>query len=336
VSYFHKAIDVERERLESLLAKQESRVRVAFAQFVASATDEALIKRAADLIGQGDIEGALSLLDSHIVRLSSTLPAAYTAAATSEANALAPSLAQIAPTVSISFDPTNARAAMAMRANTLAFIVAFTAKQRAATRQAISAGFVDGAGTLDVARAFRDSIGLTPNQEAAVRSYRAALVANSKSALDRALRDRRFDRTVARAADTGEPLTPEQIDNMVSRYRARSLASRAETIARTEMVKTVAQGQEEGFRQNAEAAGVPDAAVDKAWNTTEDGRERDTHHEMNGQVVGLNEAFQSPSGATLRYPGDPDAPAEEVINCRCSRTFRINSARLAELVRQAA
>jgi hypothetical protein len=39
---------------------------------------------------------------------------------------------------------------------------------------------------------------------------------------------------------------------------------------------------------------------------------------MDGQERGLNEPFDSPSGAQLMYPGDPDAPAEEVINCRCA------------------
>ncbi|MDB5724627.1 MAG: putative head morphosis protein, partial [Novosphingobium sp.] len=48
-----------------------------------------------------------------------------------------------------------------------------------------------------------------------------------------------------------------------------------------------------------------------------DKRVRDTHRGMNHQTVGQNESFVSPSGARLRYPGDPLAPAAEIINCRC-------------------
>lgn len=41
---------------------------------------------------------------------------------------------------------------------------------------------------------------------------------------------------------------------------------------------------------------------------------RDTHAELDGKVALQGEYFP---GSPLRFPGDPSAPAEEVINCHC-------------------
>lgn len=43
-------------------------------------------------------------------------------------------------------------------------------------------------------------------------------------------------------------------------------------------------------------------------------RSRDTHIALNGKKAMAGEIFP---GSVLRYPGDPNAPAREVINCHC-------------------
>ena len=53
------------------------------------------------------------------------------------------------------------------------------------------------------------------------------------------------------------------------------------------------------------------------WNTVGDAKVRDTHAAMRGQIRYGNAPFNSPSGATLQFPGDPKAPAGERIHCRC-------------------
>jgi hypothetical protein len=70
---------------------------------------------------------------------------------------------------------------------------------------------------------------------------------------------------------------------------------------------------------NATMVGVAAAAGwhRKVWRTRRDNRVRDAHVSMEGQVQGLLEPFIAPGGAKLRYPGDPTAPIELVINCRC-------------------
>ncbi len=331
MNFFAKAaIDDDLARLDALLDSQEARVRQAFAGFVRDATDPQLVRAAVDFLARGDVEAALGLLDSHIARLAAVLPAVYQNAATAEVGALAATLGTLAPTVALSFDPTDTPAAMQMRENTLRFIREFTDAQRLATRQALTTGLETGGGTQANARAFRASIGLTANQEAHVASYRRRLDLGSRDALDRALRDRRYDRSVERAAAGGAPLSRDQVDRMVARYRARYLAYRAETIARTETGRSISQAREEALRQNLAATGVADRFVDQTWRTTMDGRERTTHRLMNGQTVPLGQAFLSPSGALLRYPCDPRAPAAETVNCRCHRTFKINTQALSQ------
>lgn len=321
---FAKAvIDDEIRRLQQVLSRQEGRIRTAFAEFVRDAKDERLVAQATDLLDRGDTEGALKLLDSYIQRFGAVIPSVYQQSAAAETVHLAGEIAPLVPTVAVSFDPTDARAAMAMREMSLAFIQQFTDSQRAATRQALTSAFETGQGTQAAARAFRNSIGLTANQEAAVVNYRRLLEQGSRQALDRALRDRRYDASVERAADGGKPLTPEQINLMVDRYRGRALAARSETIARTEALPAMEQAREAALTQNLESAQIPQSAVRQTWRTTMDGRERDTHALLDGQTVPMGQSFRSTSGALLRYPGDPRAPAAEKINCRCHRTFKI-------------
>lgn len=322
--FFAKSLDTELERLDTLLSRQESRIRQAFAEFVRDAKSEAVVKEATDLLSRGDIEGALRIVDGYIARFGTVLPSVFQQAAAVELPAIAAQIAPLLPTIAVSFDPTDLRAAAVMREATLELVTNFTSAQRGATRQALTTAFETGQGTQGMARAFRDSIGLTAGQEQAVRNYRALLEGGSRDALDRALRDRRFDRSVARAADGGAPLTPAQIDTMVERYRGRYLIYRSEVIARTEAVRAVSVARELALRQNLDAAGIGADAVTQTWRAVDDQRTRTTHRAMNGQQQPLGQAFLSPSGALLRYPGDPDAPVEEVVECRCHKTYAID------------
>lgn len=86
-------------------------------------------------------------------------------------------------------------------------------------------------------------------------------------------------------------------------------ASRALTIARTESHSAL----QSGSLETAKLSGV---IGKKQWVSTRDGRERDSHSEANGQVVGIDEPFIV-GDSELDFPGDPSGPPEEVINCRC-------------------
>ena len=44
---------------------------------------------------------------------------------------------------------------------------------------------------------------------------------------------------------------------------------------------------------------------------------RDSHAALNGVAIPEDEKFRTIWGNELRYPGDPSAPAAEIINCHC-------------------
>lgn len=55
----------------------------------------------------------------------------------------------------------------------------------------------------------------------------------------------------------------------------------------------------------------------KEWMATLDDHTRDTHADLDGQRVPINEPFKT-GGYSIMYPGDPDAVPAMVYNCRCT------------------
>ena len=89
------------------------------------------------------------------------------------------------------------------------------------------------------------------------------------------------------------------------------LASRARTIARTEIGRARNAGRVEGMR----LAGF----THHKWSSYSDDHSRKGHSKMNGQVRRIGEPFDNPeTGHEIKFPGDPEAPASETINCRCT------------------
>lgn len=92
--------------------------------------------------------------------------------------------------------------------------------------------------------------------------------------------------------------------------KVEGIKGRAETIARTETLTAVSLGQ---------AAAMQDAAsvipnLKKMWLSADDDRVRDSHRAVDGEV----QAWDDPFTNQLYFPHDPQGPAEEVINCRCT------------------
>lgn len=128
------------------------------------------------------------------------------------------------------------------------------------------------------------SIGLTLRQLEAVANYRRALEQGSMDALTRELRDRRFDRTVRRAMADDRPLSRDQIERMVARYRQRFIGYRAEAIARTEALRAVHEGADEAYRQASERGDLDASALVCTWHHhAPQANPRPRHQEMDGQ-----------------------------------------------------
>lgn len=300
-------------------------MRAEFLLFVRSVQSKDVLDKIIALLEARDIEGAMRVVDSYVARMGDVLPRVAAQVGTATAAELAQVVAAGAPeiAVAVSFDPSYPRAAQIVQQHRLRFVRDFSMEQRKAAMQAFNRSFNEGVGPIETARSFRDSIGLNSTQEQAVANYRQLLINRDRQALQRDLRDRRSDATVQRAIERSRPLTERQIETMVARYRRNYLQYRAETIARTEGLQATSEAREEAVDQMMDQTGLPRSRVIDIWNTTRDKRTRDWHATMNGQRQPRGTAFVDGLQQRLRYPGDPQAPANTRINCRCQKTFTI-------------
>ena len=84
---------------------------------------------------------------------------------------------------------------------------------------------------------------------------------------------------------------------------------RAETIARTEVLRSSGWATQESYK-------VSGVVAEREWVATPDDRTRDTHRALDGQTRKLNEPFEI-DGQKAMFPGDFGDPAQD-INCRCT------------------
>jgi len=321
-------LDKVHRRFVDAMAAEGAYFRRDFLRYIAkvlnSVSDSQIRKWIADKDLQGFLKYTRQYLDEFAVRVTKT----FRKAAEDEIERLqAPGLFGLGKE-KVAFNPGNSRAVAAANRSKYRLIREITDSQRKAIKAAIEDSIRRGAGPLDAARTFRNSIGLTENQYRAVNNYRDLLERGSFEALDRELRDKRFDRTVGRVVDAVEQgeknfLTKDQIDKMTLRYAENMRRYRSETIARTETMRTMNAAKQESFKQMADALGIDHADVERTWVATLDSKTRDTHAEMNREtVVGIDTPFTSPSGEELMYPGDPTASGDETINCRCTMVVK--------------
>lgn len=92
---------------------------------------------------------------------------------------------------------------------------------------------------------------------------------------------------------------------------------KARRIARTELLGAYNGGSHAGAVARAQ---VFDQVMVKRWLATRDTRVRDTHRLADGQLQPIGEPFLVGLGR-LAHPGDPTAPPEEIINCRCTALY---------------
>ncbi len=79
---------------------------------------------------------------------------------------------------------------------------------------------------------------------------------------------------------------------------------------RTAVTAAENAGRVDSFAEAAKM-GIP---VSKQWVATIDGRTRHSHRQLDGEIVDYDEEFSN----GCMFPGDPDAPYSETMNCRCA------------------
>jgi hypothetical protein len=310
-------------RIEAIIARAWRKLQEAFVRMVTRVRDASTLHEIEILVNAGRIDEAVALGEAAYLQFAGEWIEVYVLAAKDTAGFIGRELSVIA-----TFDQTNVRAVQAMQANRLRLIREVTQAQTETIREVLVEGVRAGLNPRQVAREFRSSIGLTRKQQQYVANYRAELEALDARALGRQLRDRRFDRTLARAIDFESPLDRGQIDRMVTRYRERWIKYRAEVVGRTEGLRSVHEGVEEMYRQGIDSGAIDPESFVRVWNTALDGRVRDfedsatSHRTMHGQEQRIGSPFVSGAGNQLRYPGDPNAPAVDTVQCRCVLSAR--------------
>lgn len=126
-------------------------------------------------------------------------------------------------------------------------------------------------------------------------------------------------REIANATNDGATLEQiaARVDAILDASGSDRWRNRANTIAATETHRMANAG--------VQAAGsavqrLEGSQLTKQWVTRHDNDVRTAHKETDGQTVPMNSFFKvgTDPGFPMLYPGDPNAPAELTVNCRCS------------------
>lgn len=150
------------------------------------------------------------------------------------------------------------------------------------------------------------------------RAFSSAYLAEVRNRLVR-VPDEVYDMVagqVAQGVNLGEgiPKIADRVDNVLSTTESERWPNRATVVARTESIGALNAGRFDAFRVVSEQTEDP---MEKMWLATTDFRTRDTHRAADGQRVPVGEPFEV-GGFELDFPGDPNGPAQEVIQCRCT------------------
>lgn len=112
-------------------------------------------------------------------------------------------------------------------------------------------------------------------------------------------------------------LLGESQEKIIRRIRAvmGNSAANARRIAQTERTRLQSQARADQLHEAAQMG----IRITKTWSTRMV-RSRESHVALNNKTIAENEKFRTIWGNELAYPGDPSAPAKEVINCFVKET----------------
>lgn len=129
-------------------------------------------------------------------------------------------------------------------------------------------------------------------------------------------KDYKWNRQKVENAVTQGIIQGEGIDQITDRMvdaLCTTNENRMRTFSRTAMTGAQNAGRQAQM-EDAEDQGIK---VKKRWLATLDNRTRDTHAELDGQEVPVDQPFEV-DGMEIMFPGDPNADPSLVYNCRCT------------------
>jgi SPP1 gp7 family putative phage head morphogenesis protein len=196
--------------------------------------------------------------------------------------------------VGLEFNRADPRAIAWAESQAAVLVQEVTTSTRLAIRGVIVESLTAGLSVADTRRRLQESVGLTFKGAESVGRLRARV-------FEEALRN-------GKSISEANSLADAQSD----RYRARLVKSRAQTIARTEILRSTNNGRYLGWTQAIEA-GLVSPESTKKWSATVasiNGEVCDFCKPMNGEIIKWDEVF---SNGVLMPPAHP--------NCRCTATL---------------
>ncbi len=308
-------------RLRAYRALEMIRQSLTERELAAAVEDGSVERLVAELLSDRDMDPAFQSLRAHLDRVTVDT-------ATLEAG-------NLPPRMRVAFDPFNPQIAASVHAMSGRVIDKMKAEIRDTVRQQVAEGMALGKNPRVIARGLRQTIGIAPNQAAAVDRFELLLRAGDRSALQRALAKNHLTNTAGKvlvrkghAGGQGlsskllgildrklgkEPLSEDVIAQAVDAYRKRQLAWNVETNTRTMALNSQRVAQRQAW-ENAVQSGVAGRdRLRRTWVTVGDSRVRDEHAAMNGETV----AFDQPYSNGDMYPG------QNSWNCRCLEQFSL-------------
>lgn len=124
---------------------------------------------------------------------------------------------------------------------------------------------------------------------------------------------RRLNSAITQSILKGEsiPKIAKRIENIAAKNKAAAVRN-----ARTAVNAAENAGKQAAYEE-AEAQGLK---VTKVWFATMDDLTRDSHVELDGEEVDVDEPFSN----GCMYPCDPAGDPSEVYNCRCTMLTKVN------------
>ncbi len=126
--------------------------------------------------------------------------------------------------------------------------------------------------------------------------------------------------TIAKGIETGSAIS--EISNAVGEIYDGWKGHRAEAIALTETSTSISWGRFQAAVATRRRLG---SDIRRSWISVHDGRTRPTHEAADGDPSNHDitlDQFYNVGGHHLAHPGDPNAPPEEIVRCRCTETYR--------------
>ncbi|WP_174804354.1 head morphogenesis protein [Martelella limonii] len=328
---------------DELYEKHRAKVAAAFQDAMSTIRSRVILDVVTARLRVGDIEGAIDAIQVDPAAfgvLERSLQEAFADGGEAMVDELPNLRRPDGPAVVWTFSVRNLEAERLVREQSSTLVTRITEDQRQGLRVAFSEGLARGDNptrtALDVVgrvsrvtgRREGGFIGLNEPQIRFIESARQKLLSGDPELMREYLtlgtRDKRFDRTVAKAIREERPVDRDMLTRIIDRLKDRNLKLRADTIGLEETRTALFSARANAMRQQIDSGKLSASDVKKKWKHSGSGHPRLQHVAMNNVKVQIDEPFVMADGTRMMHPHDPKAPARHKIGCKCRDEYDVD------------